>query len=290
MHMKKLIIGLFVAVTLTSMYACSPKNDDKKVTIAYVNWAEGVAMTQLSKVLLEKEGYTVVLKNADVAPVFAAVAGGDADVFLDTWMPVTHKEYLDKFGAKLEVLGTNFDNARIGFVVPESVNINSIDELNANAALFNGKIVGIDAGAGIMNKAEEAIKAYGLKLELQSASEAAMLATVKKSIDAGTPIVVTGWSPHYMFSNYKLKFLKDPKGVFGDVETIQTVANKDFVRSNPKVTAFFRNFKLNEVQLGSLMGALAGAGDDKAAVEKWLEQNQDLERQLSSFIKTEAVN
>ncbi|WP_219225124.1 glycine betaine ABC transporter substrate-binding protein [Pedobacter antarcticus] len=288
--MKKLIIGLFVAVTLTSMYACSPKNDDKKVTIAYVNWAEGVAMTQLSKVLLEKEGYTVVLKNADVAPVFAAVAGGDADVFLDTWMPVTHKEYLDKFGAKLEVLGTNFDNARIGFVVPESVNINSIDELNANAALFNGKIVGIDAGAGIMNKAEEAIKAYGLKLELQSASEAAMLATVKKSIDAGTPVVVTGWSPHYMFSNYKLKFLKDPKGIFGDVETIQTVANKDFVRSNPKVTAFFRNFKLNELQLGSLMGALAGAGDDKAAVEKWLEQNQDLERQLSSFIKTEAVN
>lgn len=288
--MKKLIIGLFVAVTLTSMYACSPKNDDKKVTIAYVNWAEGVAMTQLSKVLLEKEGYTVVLKNADVAPVFAAVAGGDADVFLDTWMPVTHKEYLDKFGAKLEVLGTNFDNARIGFVVPESVNINSIDELNANAALFNGKIVGIDAGAGIMNKAEEAIKAYGLKLELQSASEAAMLATVKKSIDAGTPVVVTGWSPHYMFSNYKLKFLKDPKGIFGDIETIQTVANKDFVRSNPKVTAFFRNFKLNEIQLGSLMGALAGAGDDKAAVEKWLEQNQDLERQLSSFIKTEAVN
>ncbi|KEQ28135.1 glycine betaine ABC transporter substrate-binding protein [Pedobacter antarcticus] len=288
--MKKLIIGIFVAVILTSMYACSPKNDDKKVTIAYVNWAEGVAMTQLSKVLLEKEGYTVVLKNADVAPVFAAVAGGDADVFLDTWMPVTHKEYLEKFGAKLEVLGTNFDNARIGFVVPESVNINSIDELNTNAALFNGKIVGIDAGAGIMNKAEEAIKAYGLKLELQSASEAAMMATVKKSIDAGTPVIVTGWSPHYMFSNYKLKFLKDPKGIFGDVETIQTVANKDFIRSNPKVTAFFRNFKLNEVQLGSLMGELAGAGDDKAAVEKWLEQNQDLERQLSSFIKTEAVN
>lgn len=288
--MKKLIIGIFVAVILTSMYACSPKNDDKKVTIAYVNWAEGVAMTQLSKVLLEKEGYTVVLKNADVAPVFAAVAGGDADVFLDTWMPVTHKEYLEKFGAKLEVLGTNFDNARIGFVVPESVNINSIDELNTNAALFNGKIVGIDAGAGIMNKAEEAIKAYGLKLELQSASEAAMMATVKKSLDAGTPVIVTGWSPHYMFSNYKLKFLKDPKGIFGDVETIQTVANKDFIRSNPKVTAFFRNFKLNEVQLGSLMGELAGAGDDKAAVEKWLEQNQDLERQLSSFIKTEAVN
>lgn len=288
--MKKLIIGIFVAVILTSMYACSPKNDDKKVTIAYVNWAEGVAMTQLSKVLLEKEGYTVVLKNADVAPVFAAVAGGDADVFLDTWMPVTHKEYLEKFGAKLEVLGTNFDNARIGFVVPESVNINSIDELNTNAALFNGKIVGIDAGAGIMNKAEEAIKAYGLKLELQSASEAAMMATVKKSIDAGTPVIVTGWSPHYMFSNYKLKFLKDPKGIFGDVETIQTVANKDFIRSNPKVTAFFRNFKLNEVQLGSLMGELAGAGDDKAAVEKWLEQNQDMERQLSSFIKTEAVN
>lgn len=286
--MKKLISILFIAITVMTIYSCGSTTGSKKVTIAYVNWAEGVAMTQLSKVLLEKEGYTVELKNADVAPVFAAVAGGDADVFLDTWMPVTHKEYMEQFGSRLTVLGTNFQNARIGFVVPDYMNINSIEELNANAALLKGKIVGIDAGAGIMSKAETAIKDYGLKLELQSASEAAMLATLKKSIDAKQAVVVTGWAPHYMFSSYKLKFLEDPKKVFGDVENIQTVANKQFVAAHPEVAEFFRNLRLNDAELGSLMAALAESDNEQVAVEKWMGTHADFVNNLSSFLKTAA--
>lgn len=287
--MKKVISSIFIALIIGVIASCGTgtANNDKKVTIAYVNWAEGVAMTQLTKVLLEKEGYTVMLKNADVAPVFAAVASGDADVFLDTWMPVTHKEYLEKFGAKIEILGTNFENARIGLVVPEYVNINSVEELNANATLFKGKIVGIDAGAGIMNKAAQAIKDYDLKLELQSASEAAMLATLKKSIDANQPVVITGWSPHYIFSTYKLKFLNDPKGVFGDVETIQTIANKNFIIEKPKVAEFFKNFKLDDIELGSLMAALENNVSEKTAVEEWLNAHQELEQQLRSFLKSD---
>ncbi|WGQ12033.1 glycine betaine ABC transporter substrate-binding protein [Pedobacter gandavensis] len=286
--MKKIFGSILIALVIGAIASCGKTNDDKKVTIAYVNWAEGVAMTQLSKVLLEKEGYTVALKNADVAPVFAAVAGGDADVFLDTWMPVTHKEYLDKFGANLEVLGTNFKNARIGFVVPEYVKISSIEDLNVNAKLFNGKIVGIDAGAGIMNKAEQAIKDYELKLELQSSSEAAMLAVLKKSIDAKAPLVITGWAPHYIFSTYKLKFLNDPKAVFGAVESIQTVANKHFVAAKPKVAEFFRNFQLDEAELSSLMAALESNTNEKVAVVEWLAKHQELEMQLRSFIKSDA--
>lgn len=285
--MKRFISGILIALTIGMVYSCGNATNDKKLTIAYVNWAEGVAMTHLSKVLLEREGYTVDLKNADVAPVFAAVAGGDADVFLDTWMPVTHKEYIDKFGAKLEMLGTNFKNARIGLVVPDYVKVNSIEELNANAAMFDGKIVGIDAGAGIMSKAEAAVKDYGLKLELQSASEAAMLAILKKSIDAKQPVVITGWSPHYIFSNYKLKFLNDPKEVFGAVESIQTVANKDFVLANPQVTTFFRNFQLDDQELSSLMAAMESSDNEKVAVEKWLTEHVELEAQMRSFLKTE---
>ncbi|WP_342331034.1 glycine betaine ABC transporter substrate-binding protein [Pedobacter sp. FW305-3-2-15-E-R2A2] len=285
--MKRFISGILIALAIGMVYSCGNATNDKKVTIAYVNWAEGVAMTHLSKVLLEREGYTVDLKNADVAPVFAAVAGGDADVFLDTWMPVTHKEYIDKFGAKLEMLGTNFKNARIGLVVPDYVKVNSIEELNANAAMFDGKIVGIDAGAGIMSKAEAAVKDYGLKLELQSASEAAMLAILKKSIDAKQPVVITGWSPHYIFSNYKLKFLNDPKEVFGAVESIQTVANKDFVLANPQVTTFFRNFQLDDQELSSLMAEMESSDNEKVAVEKWLTEHVELEAQMRSFLKTE---
>lgn len=276
--MKKILLFALAAL-VTGIAACNggAAKGDRKITIAYVNWAEGVAMTQLAKNILEKKGYAVTLKNADVAPVFAAVAGGDADVFLDTWMPVTHQNYMETFGQKVTVLNTNFEGARIGLVVPDYVTINSIDALNGAKEKFAGHIVGIDAGAGIMGKAEEAVKAYQLDYQLQSSSEAAMMATLKKSIDEKQPVVVTGWAPHWMFARYKLRFLEDPKKVFGETEKIQTIANNEFSIADTVAVNFFRKYQLNSDQLGSLMGAMADAdGKEEAAVNEWIKNNQDL--------------
>ncbi|HVI48378.1 MAG TPA: glycine betaine ABC transporter substrate-binding protein [Chitinophaga sp.] len=276
---KSFILTLVAAVAALGFTACNQDKprQTKKITIGYVNWAEGIAMTQLAKNLLEKKGYTVVLKNADVAPIFAAVAGGDADVFMDVWMPVTHKSYMETFGDRLTLLNTNFDAARIGLVVPDYVNIKTIDELNAAKAKFGGNIVGIDAGAGIMSKAEDAVREYNLDYQLQSSSEAAMLATLKKNIDEKMPVVVTGWAPHFMFSRYKLRFLEDPKKVFGETEKIQTVANNEFSVRDTVAVNFFRKFKLNDEQLGALMGAIADAdGRENEAVETWIRENETL--------------
>ena len=60
------------------------------VKIAYPNWAEGIAMTHLAKVVLEEEmGYDVEMTQADPGVIYAAVAQGDQDLFLDAWLP-TH--------------------------------------------------------------------------------------------------------------------------------------------------------------------------------------------------------
>ncbi|ASZ13625.1 glycine betaine ABC transporter substrate-binding protein [Chitinophaga pendula] len=275
---KRCLIGICLLAIITGLWACSNgAGGKKKVTIAYVNWAEGVAMTQLAKQVLEQRGYNVSLKNADVAPVFAAVAGRNADVFMDTWMPVTHKTYMDTFGDKLTVLGTCYEGAKIGFVVPDYVKANSIEDLKQQKAAFNGKIVGIDAGAGIMTKAEEAVKTYDLPYELQSSSEAAMMATLKKKIDAKETVVVTGWAPHWMFARYQLKFLTDDKKVFGEAEQIQVIANKQFVTLAPEAATFFSNFHLDEQQLASLMAAIAEAdGQEDTAVGKWITDHQEL--------------
>ncbi|RAJ82081.1 glycine betaine/proline transport system substrate-binding protein [Chitinophaga dinghuensis] len=275
--MRKTMLAI-LAVLLIAVSACQNNSSgDKKITIAYVNWAEGIAMTQLAKNVLEKKGYAVTLKNADVAPVFAAVAGGDADVFLDTWMPVTHKTYMENFGEKITVLNTNFEGAKIGLVVPDYVDAKSIADLEKEKAKFDGKVVGIDAGAGIMTKAEDAIHEYGLDYKLQSSSEAAMLATLKKSIAEKQPIVITGWQPHFMFTEYKLRFLEDPKKVFGDTEKILTIANNEFTVRDTVAVNFFRKFKLTDTQLNSLLGEVAKAdGNEEKGVRNWMSENQEL--------------
>ena len=273
----------FIAVVIAISFmlpACSggKKNTDKKkVTIAMVNWIECIANTNLAKAVLEEKGYEVKLINADVAPVFAAVARGNADVFMEVWEPVTHKPYLEKFGDQIEHIGTIYTEGRLGLVVPSYVTINSIDELNSVRDQFDGKIIGINPGAGIMNITDKVITDYKLDYELVASSEAGMLASLKRAYDKQAWIAVTGWKPHTMFARYDLKILNDPKKTMGDAETISVIATKGWAAGNPELAGFFKHFKMNDEQLGSLMLAVeANPGKEEEAAQKWYHEHQQL--------------
>ena len=178
-----IIIGCcMLLVTLQFIFSCVDSKDRKKISIAYANWAEGIAMTNLAKVILEDQGYRVTLKNADIAPIFTSVASGKADVFMDAWLTVTHADYMEQYGDRLETLGTVYEHAKLGLVVPEYVTIRSIEDLNAHKDQFKGEIIGIDAGAGLMNSADKAVQDYSLGFDLKSSSGATMVAFLKKSI------------------------------------------------------------------------------------------------------------
>ena len=252
--------------------------EKRTVKLAYVNWAEGVAMTHLAKVVLEdKMGYQVKLTLADVAPVFTSLASGDSDAFLDGWLPVTHQSYMERFKGKVADLGPNYEGARIGLVVPSYVEASSIEDLKKLSKALEGRIVGIDSGAGIMMTTEKALKEYALDLKLTPSSGPAMTAALKDAIARKQPVVVTGWKPHWKFARWDLKFLDDPKGVYGASETIHTLARLGLEKDLPEVAAFLRNFKLDDQQLGSLMGAVAEAeGDPTEAVRAWVKQNASL--------------
>ena len=225
--MKKFKSLALVLVSLISLASCSSSNNEKKISLTYVNWAEGIAMTHLAKAIFEEQGYKVEMLNADVEPIFASLSRKKADVFLDTWLPVTHKDYMNQYQDKLEVIGSTYENARIGLVVPDYVSISSIEELNKYKNKFSGKIVGIDAGAGIMKATEEAIQNYNLDFELMTSSGPAMTASLNKAIQKKEWIVVTGWTPHWMFNRFKLKFLEDTKKTMEKLKPYKLLPGKD---------------------------------------------------------------
>ncbi|OCN01642.1 glycine/betaine ABC transporter [Clostridium sp. W14A] len=257
----------------------SAKNGGTKpeIQIGYVNWSEDIAMTNLmSAILKDKMGYDTKQVQTDVAPVFASLASGGTDVFLDCWLPVTHKSYMDKYGSEVKDYGVSFDNAKIGLVVPSYVDIDSIDQLNANKDKFDGTIVGIDSGAGIMTTTDKALEDYGLDYKLMPGSGPTMTAALKKAVDNEEPIVVTGWQPHWMFAKWDLKFLKDPKGTYGEAESIHKLGSKKLDEKAPDVAKFLTNFKMTSDQLGDLMGAVADADDPLEAARSWMNSNEDL--------------
>lgn len=290
--MKKFIATLLIAVFMViGLSGCTQKEEasnlqgeKKTVKLAYVNWAEGIAMTNLAAAILEdKMGYTVELTMADVAPVFTSVASGNTDAFLDVWLPVTHEDYMNKYGDDLVDLGMVYENAMLGLVVPSYVDIDSIEQLNENKDLFGEEIVGIDAGAGLMSAAEKAMEAYGLEYNLLTGSGTTMTAALSKAIDTGNPIIVTGWAPHWMFARWDLKVLEDPQRIFGEVENIHIVTRKGLEDDQPEVVTFLKNFKLTDEELGDLMGAIEEDGGEPLEIAKsWMKDHEDL---IQSFLE-----
>ncbi|WMJ79781.1 glycine betaine ABC transporter substrate-binding protein [Clostridium sp. MB40-C1] len=275
-----LAVGILAGCGNKTAQTNADKKESKgKVNLGYVNWAEGIAMTNLVEAVLEeKMGYDVEKKQGEAGMVFTSLANGDMDVFLDGWLPVTHKDYMEKYKDKLDNLGPNFENAKIGLVVPKYMNIKSIEDLNGVKDELSGKIIGIDPGAGIMKAANKAVKEYGLKLEILEGSGATMTTMLKKAEDAKKPIVVTGWKPHWKFAHWDLKFLEDPKGVFGEAEHIDTIARKGFEKEMPEVAQFLKNFKMDDKQLGSLMGDIKDNSDKDAldVAKEWMKKNEKL--------------
>ncbi len=275
-----LLMTVAVGTGLFAMAGCGGGEDQPQVVkLVYVNWAEGIAMTNLAEVILEDQmGYEVETKVADVGPVYTSVAQGDQDAFLDGWLPVTHGSYLEEYGDRVVDLGYNYRGARIGLVVPTYAEINSIEEMNDHVDKFDGEIVGIDAGAGIMKATDSAIAAYDLNFELLPSSGPAMTASLKNAVENDEWEVVTGWKPHWKFARWDLKFLDDPKGVYGETENIHTIARLGIEQDLPEVAQFLRNFQMNDQELGSLMGMIAESetDDPKAAARAWMTQHMDL--------------
>jgi glycine betaine/proline transport system substrate-binding protein len=98
--------------------------------MVYVAWSDVITSTNVvSYILEEKLGYNVELIQVDAAPMWAGVAGGDADAMVGAWLPTTHQSYYEEFDGKFEDLGPNLSGTKIGLVVPSYMDVNSIEDL-----------------------------------------------------------------------------------------------------------------------------------------------------------------
>jgi ABC-type proline/glycine betaine transport system permease subunit/ABC-type proline/glycine betaine transport system substrate-binding protein len=247
----------------------------EKVTLAYVSWESEIASTNVVKKVLEKQGFEVDLVETQATPMWQGVAQGDVDAHVAGWFPVTSKVIADQFKGQYVDLGPNLKGARVGLVVPSYVKANSITELNQYKDQFKGRIVGIDPGASMMQTTEKVIDQYGLDYQLINGSDATMSAELSKAIQKKEWIVVTGWQPHWKFADFDLKFLEDPKKMYGGEESIHTIVRKGLKEDKPEVYRILDRFHWTKEDMEEVMSDIHnGMSPDKAA-EKWVENHPD---------------
>jgi glycine betaine/proline transport system substrate-binding protein len=265
--MRTLIISFLLILA-----ASCPAFAGGTITIAHADWSSSIASsTLLQAVLQEKLGRTVDLVETDAEGMWRMVAEGKADAMLSAWLPDTQERYLAAYKDKVLDLGPNLEGTRIGLVVPNMTSgrlttgtglrnrpyltTQTIPELADDAEKYKNRIVGIEPGAGIMLKARQALEEYGLKKDfrLVAGSEVSMVAELSHAVRHQRWVVVTGWVPHWSFARWELKFLDDPKNIFGQTGHINTIVRKGLKEDEPEAYAVLDRFHWSLDEIEQLM-------------------------------------
>lgn len=262
----------------------SSVGNGESIELTLVEWDSEVASANVVGQVLEDLGYEVTITPLDMSLMWSSVATGEADAMLAAWLPGDQKAQYEEYGDRVVDLGPNLEGAKIGLVVPKYMDVNSIEDLDSQA---DSTITGIDPGAGVVTAAEKAIVEYANleSWEIDMSSGGAMVTALDQAYENEKPIVVTGWSPHWKFASYDLKYLEDPLGAFGDEEYIGTMVREDLETDMPEAFQVLDEFYWTPEDMEEVMLDISEGVDPEAAAAKWIEENEDTVSEWTKGIK-----
>ena len=279
-------IGLTLGLSFL-LVACSSDDEgtkNKEVNLAYVEWDTEVASTHVVGQVLEDLGYDVTLTALDNGVMWKALSTGEVDGMVSAWLPKMHAPFVEKYKDDIVNLGENLTGAKIGLVVPTYMDVNSIADLTNEA---DQTITAIEPGANMTKATENAYKDYPNLEEwtVLTSSGGAMTAALKQAIEKKEEIIVTGWSPHWKFTAFDLKYLDDPKGIYGSEDYIGTFARKGFKEDNPEAYSVLDNFHWTSEDIENVMYDIMEGTKPADAAKKWIRENEDKVAEWTKDVK-----
>jgi len=283
------------ALLVAALLAPGAALAQEPLRIAHAAWSSSRASAHVvAEALRRVLEVPVELREMAIDEAWAAVADGEADVLLSAWLPDTHAPYRDRHGDALVDLGPNLEGTRTGLAVPDvaasrqtgpggargvdAADVASIADLAGEAERYGGQVVGIDAEAGVMRQARDALETYGLTdwSLATTGSEAAMLDRLSAAVRQRRPIVVTAWVPLWANARWNLRFLDDPRGVFGREGAIHTLVRDGLAEERPEVTAALDAFAWTPAEMERVMVWMEEPGAfPRDAARRWLDTNPD---------------
>ncbi|WP_208559075.1 glycine betaine ABC transporter substrate-binding protein [Marinilactibacillus kalidii] len=137
-------------------------------------------------------------------------------------------------------------------------------------------LMGMEPGSGIAETSRKPLEAYDnlAGWEIHESSTAGMLVALDQAIKRKEPVVITGWGPHFIFEEYDIKFLEDPKNVLGDAEDIHSMARLGLKEDKPEAYALLENFNWTVEDMQAVMVDAIDV-EFEEATENWIADNRD---------------
>ncbi|ANJ57178.1 glycine betaine ABC transporter substrate-binding protein [Pseudomonas silesiensis] len=282
--MKK-IWKAICAVAVAGLLSGPVQAEEKNIVMGTMTWEDLTPITGITKKVLEDSGYTVkVVEFSEWGIAYAALSKGDVQV-LASQTDYAANDYWNKNKNKIEKLSPVSFGLYQGLAVPSYVDIDSIEQLNANSEKLGGKIIGIEPGSGLMSDATNVVKAYDLKLKLVEGSTTAMTAALKSAVDRKEPVVVTVWDPSWMTKKFDLKFLKDPKGIFPPLQGYYWIGHKGFAAEYPRARELMASVYVPITDITAMNADVKDGKTMEQAIKDWTDSHADLLKRWGNIKK-----
>jgi len=267
-----------------------------ELKLGYTNDSTSIITSNLVKaVLAEKLGVSVKLTEYPVDQLWREVAAGKIDAMVSAWLPQSHASLLKKYKGQVEILKPVTLGVQIGLVTPTYVTIDRLDQFNTKVSRFNNTIYCIKDHIGSIEMTKRAIAAYSLQnVKCQELAEQKLIKKIEDCSGKLDWIALGIWTPHIIFSQWKLKFLQDTKEVFSKDEQIVAVSKSTLQKEERDTYAFLKKFYCSSKEIQEMMNSIIklnkspyGAAKEYIAknpeqVKKWI-QNVEKGHQKRRF-------
>lgn len=291
---KGRFVRMLTSIALLTFTVAAIAAPTQEVRFGVPNWPGEQVKAEVASEILDDAGYKTSVVNVSWIVALKSVALGQLDVDMSLWRP-TQNSVLNPMlqSNKVKLLTTNIKDAKYDVVVPDYVwnaGVHSIADLSKYADKFDHKIYGIEAGNDGNELVLNAIakNMYGLgDFDLVQSSEPGMLAQVGVAVKSHQWIAFLGWKPHWMNIIYKIKYLDDPKLLWGGASTVNTVANPSYAKANPNVVRFLTQMQIPaKVQSQWIYNYGYAKKPMKEVASQWIKANPDLVRQWLDGVTT----
>lgn len=280
-----LVVGLFSGVV-------SAQSEDA-IIIGEADWPGIRAKNSITEFILENIGYQVERTTARDPMIHQALTQGEIDVYMGSWLPQT-LETRKKYKGQYDYVTQNMTEGIYTMAVPKYVweaGVKSHADLQKYPDKFDKKLYVGPTGWASELKMTEAIKndIYGLgDWTAVNSSQSAMMAQIEKSIKDKEWICFVGWAPHWMNSQFDIKYLDDPEHLWeSPFSWVDTLARQGFREDHPEVYRYFQQFRVDIDDNNDWIYEIGFQEKDEMEVaENWVKNNILKVRRWLSLVET----
>jgi glycine betaine/proline transport system substrate-binding protein len=270
------VTGLLAAGCGDEGSADPARPSGERVTIGYVGWDESVAVSNLTKVLLEDLGYEQVeLRRGEPEAIIRGVASGDLDAFEGVWMPNHEPLLKNLMGDEVQLLNPwLIGTTRSSLATPSYMGVRNLDELEKAGVQ---KVISVEPGAAPVELPTLSPR-YSLERDLYP-NTSMMLSEVDRLSKAKRPFVFLAYSPHWINEVYEFDYIEDPNHVLGDLTQpawLQMVVRKDLREDDPLAYSALEVILLTEHQVHDLELTIRDAKSPQEGAKAWARDNKEL--------------